>query len=309
MSPRLSGALMVAASLALVGANVPLGKIVVAQWPVTAFLVWRFALSVLVLLPMAWRGLPAIAAMPVRAWALLTVQAAVGMIGFTWFMLEGVRVAGAVTAGIVAGSLPAVTALLAVLLLREGLTWRRGGAVVAAGAGVASLALTGQAATGIVPEGVLLVLGAVVCEALFIIAARALNAGATALSPAAQTLAVNALGLPMAAALHLVAGEPFAACALAWEAWAIAALYVLNASVFALVLWYRGLAHVEAGLAGVLKVMIPATAALLGIALLGEAVTPAHAAGFTAIVAAIVLAAPGRAVSVRQAPAPERAAS
>ena len=43
--PRLAAMLLLVASMAMTGANVPLGKAIVAEMPVTVYLVFRFAVA------------------------------------------------------------------------------------------------------------------------------------------------------------------------------------------------------------------------------------------------------------------------
>jgi drug/metabolite transporter (DMT)-like permease len=97
---------------------------------------------------------------------------------------------------------------------------------------------------------------------------------------------------------------PFAAVSLPWLApgaasGANAALLVfhsLTASVLCLLLWYGGMRRAAANVAGVFSAFLPATAAVLGVAVLGETFTAVHGVGFAVMLASILLATwPGRA--------------
>jgi drug/metabolite transporter (DMT)-like permease len=54
----------------------------------------------------------------------------------------------------------------------------------------------------------------------------------------------------------------------------------LTASVLCLLLWYAGLRRVPAGVAGIFTAFLPATAAVVAVAALGEGFTAVHAMGF-----------------------------
>jgi drug/metabolite transporter (DMT)-like permease len=75
---------------------------------------------------------------------------------------------------------------------------------------------------------------------------------------------------------------------------ALLAFHSLTASVLCVVLWYAGLRRVPAGVAGLFTGFLPATAALVAVALLGEPVSASHAAGFGLVAASLLLAARAR---------------
>ena len=56
----------------------------------------------------------------------------------------------------------------------------------------------------------------------------------------------------------------------------------LTASVLCLLLWYAGLRRVPAGVAGVFTALLPASAAVVAVAVLGEAFTPVQCGGLRA---------------------------
>jgi drug/metabolite transporter (DMT)-like permease len=69
----------------------------------------------------------------------------------------------------------------------------------------------------------------------------------------------------------------------------------LTASVLCLLLWYAGLRRVPAGVAGVFTGFLPATAAVVAVAALGEAFSAVHAVGFVLMGGSLLLATwPGR---------------
>jgi drug/metabolite transporter (DMT)-like permease len=66
--------------------------------------------------------------------------------------------------------------------------------------------------------------------------------------------------------------------------------YSLAASMVTVWLWMTGLKHVAASSAGVFTVLLPVSAALVGVVFLGERFSPMQAAAFALALAGVVLA-------------------
>lgn len=264
-----------AASMAMVGANVVVLKILAGHLPLFVILFLRTGLAALVILPFARPRLPA-----PRVLGNFVLQAGLGTVVYNALLLAGLQRAGAVQAGLVLATLPAVIALGAALLLRESLAGRQWLAVMLAGGGIAALAGGGG---GFNFAGGVLVFGAVCGEAAYALLARK-AAGALPLLQATfwMQAASAAFTLPFAAAT--VAGGRFTPGILA-----LLALHSLTSSLLAILLWYYGMRRVKAGIAGTFTALLPATATLCGVAILGEAFTRGDAIGLAALVASMLL--------------------
>lgn len=81
--------------------------------------------------------------------------------------------------------------------------------------------------------------------------------------------------------------------------------YALAASVVSVWLWMQGLRGVPASQAGVFSVLLPVTAAAIGVGLLGEPFTAGHALAMALSLAGLLLAAwpSRRAATLAAAPA------
>jgi len=66
--------------------------------------------------------------------------------------------------------------------------------------------------------------------------------------------------------------------------------YAIAASMVTVWLWMQGLRHVPSSRAGVFTVMLPVSAALVGIVVLGEAFTGMHVLAFALALAGLLLA-------------------
>ncbi|MCB1548448.1 MAG: DMT family transporter [Hyphomicrobiaceae bacterium] len=301
---RLTATLLLVAAMALVGANVPFGKALVAELPLLPFMVYRFALSSAALALLLPLEPPRSSSWPsVRQIGGIAAMSLVGMVMFTLLMLEGLRRTSSIDAGVITATMPAVVALLGLIVHAERPGVRRLFAIALAAAGIAIVSVSGAATGERTLIGNLLVGGAVLCEAAFVLMARQLSRD---LPPIRLSLAANLAGLaivlppalPELATLDLAAVRP--------GMWALATWYVLAASVFALLLWYRGLPHVETSLAGLATVALPLTALAVAVLWLGEPLAGGQIAGGALAILAIVLAAREPAHPVRP-PAASRA--
>jgi drug/metabolite transporter (DMT)-like permease len=285
---RLAALLSLTAAMVLTGANVALGKAIVAEVPVYIFMLFRFLVSSAALLPLARREAgPQLRHMQRAQLQDLALMAVVGMMGFTALMLEGLRRTSAADAGIITATLPAVVALLGIFVMRERLTRPQVGAVALAVLGLVTIAATGAEQGAATLIGNLLVMGAVCCEAAFVILGKRL---APPYRPLRLALGANLVGLVFAVPLALLAA-PFDIGAVPLSMWLMGTWYALSASVFCLWLWYRGLPDVETWLAGLTTAAIPVTALAASTLVLAETIAGAKLLGGVLVLAAIVLGA------------------
>lgn len=306
--PRIKGYLLLLAGMSLVGVYVALSRPLTAAFPVFLLAWLRFGIAALALLPWTIPWLRAAPAAPRFAeWRTLLPMSLFGNFLFSIFMLQGVAMTSAATAGVILATLPAVVALLGAALLRERLDGRQRIAVGLAVAGVAVLAAAGPAggsaaavasanatasAATVGPSGAgpvagaLLVLACVFCEAVYVVLGRRL---AGRMSPMRISAAINVVGLALMTPFGLAQALRFGFGAVAPETWALLVFYALAASVASTWLWLSGLRQVPASQAGVFTIAMPLAASLVGTAWLGEAFGGAQALALACAVAGIAL--------------------
>lgn len=275
--------------MTLTGANVPLAKAIGAHVPIYAFLVFRFALSTAALAILArWEPGPRLHTMSRIQMRDVVAMSLFGMVGYTVLIFEGVRRTSASDAGIIAATLPAVVALLSVLLLADRLHARQWAAVALAVAGLLMLQ-TGSGGGESSLAGNALVGGAVLCEAAFVIVGKRL---APPFRPLRLALGANAAGLALSLPLLLVdAGALARVAELSSWVWLQCVWYVLSASVLCLWLWYRGLPYLPTWLAGLATAALPVSALVFSALFLHEAIGPAKLLGAALVIVSIVLGA------------------
>ena len=278
--------------MALVGTYVALSKPLVAVIPVFALAFLRFAIASVAMLPWTLRahGEAALTRTEKRLFFLLSFF---GNFLFSICMLSGIALTTATAAGVTLATLPAVVALLSRWFLRETLTPRVWLAIVLAMAGIVLLQLARGAAPTAEPGslltmalGNLLLFGAVVCEAIYVIISKRLAATRTALRVSAL---INLLGLVLIAPLGLWQLASFDVASLTASLWLLLTFYSLAASLFAVWMWVAGLKNVAASHAGVFTVALPIAATLVGIIFLGETFSWMQAAALVCASAGIFL--------------------
>lgn len=290
ISESWKGQLLCSLAMVLVGSTVVVSKVIAQDIEPFAATVLRHALALPVFLAlMRWHGqrLPRVGR---RDALLLTVQAAAGSVGYSVLLILGVSLASASDAGIVAGTLPAAAALFSALLLGERPGLRLVLSIALATAGVMAVALApesappGGASTRL--AGIALVLAAVACEAVFILANKRLS----------QPIAALALSTLMSAGGLLLSALP------AWlvahaspSTFTVPALagvlyYAWVPTVGGFLLWYAGSARTSGVRASLATVWLPVAALLLSVVFLGESIRSWQWLGLGCVVAALLLA-------------------
>jgi drug/metabolite transporter (DMT)-like permease len=296
MAPPWLAYAALAASMVLVGSYVGLSKPLVGVFPVFLLAWLRFGIAALAMPHWLRRG-PGEPVLSPRERRLLFWESFLGNFGFSICMLFGVAATSAVAAGVVMAALPATVALLSWALYRERIGRRMGAAIACAVLGIGALALLrgGPAAPG--PWwGYVLLLGAVVCEASYVVIGKQLTA---AVSPRRISALINLWGLALVTPFGLWQAWSFDFAAVGAGHWTLLVYYALAASMVSVWLWMRGLQQVPAAQAGVFSVLLPVTAALVGVLGLGEAFGLRHALAFALALTGLLLA-------VWPAPARER---
>lgn len=264
-----------ALSMTLVGCYVALSKPLVAVVPVFVLAWLRFGIGALAMLHWLPRS-PHEAALDRQSQTLLFLAALLGNFLFSICMLYGVSLSSAVSAGVIMAAIPATVAVLSHLFLGERLTPQVSAAIALAVCGMAMLAWAQQTAP--VPSkgaalwlGHLLLVGAVLCEASYAVIGKRLTAR---LSPRRITALINLWGLVLMTPAGLWAAWSFDFLSVPVPAWGLLLFYALAASIGSVWLWMTGLRGTSASQAGVFTVMLPVSAALIGVVALGERLQP-----------------------------------
>ncbi len=281
--PRYAAFACLALSMTLVGSYVGLSKGLVAVFPVFLLAWLRFGIGALAM--PHWLRKPADEpSMSTQTKRLVFLESFLGNFLFSICMLYGVSLTSAVAAGVIMASIPACVAVMSWLFLRERISPRVWLAVGCAVLGIALVSLSksellthyfigleadlpakNAAQTSLL--GNLLVFAAVLCEAAYAVIGKKLVG---VLGPKRITSLVNLWGLALVTPFGLYQALGFDFAAVPTATWLLLLFYALAASVWTVWLWMTGLKTVASSQAGVFTVMLPISAAAVGVLWLGE---------------------------------------
>jgi drug/metabolite transporter (DMT)-like permease len=288
---RLFAYACLALSMSLVGSYVALSKPLAAAIPVFLLAWMRFGIGGLAMLHWLRKPFdePPMSGQTKR---LVFLESFLGNFLFSICMLFGVSLTSAVSAGVIMASIPTVVALLSWMFLRERIAPRTWAAIACAAVGIGLLgfaqpeqAPSAHATASLL--GNLLVFGAVLCEAAYAVIGKKLTG---ALGPKRITALINVWGFALVTPLGAYAALQFDFGSIQPAVWLLLLFYSLAASVWTVWLWMTGLKRVPASQAGVFTVMLPISAALVGVLVLGEPLAGLQLAAFAFALAGVVLA-------------------
>jgi drug/metabolite transporter (DMT)-like permease len=294
------GPVLCGLAMATVGTSVLASKLIGLQVEPFAATALRHALA-LPLLALLCALFRPVWAMPSRRDSvILLLQAAAGSVGYTVLLISGTSMASAADAGVVAGTLPAMATLFAIVVLgeRPALLALMGIALATAGVMVLTTGTAPAPATPLPHRtlGITLVAAAVACEVVFILGQRKLSAP---IEPLAMATLMSAggllLSLPAAAAVwamgvsHGSLNTPtflLALAAIAWYAWV--------PTVLGFWLWYAGARRASATQAAASTAWLPLVAVTGAAMVLGETLTLSQIAALSLVLAGVLIGAVAR---------------
>jgi drug/metabolite transporter (DMT)-like permease len=287
MSESLKGQLLCSLAMVLVGSTVVVSKIIGQDIEPFLATTLRHALALPVFL-LLMRGTRAqFARVSLHDAVLLLVQAAAGSVGYSVLLIQGVHLSSAADASVIAGTLPTMSALFAMVFLDERPGVRMLLSIALATVGVVMVALSPDTAaqSSTRGQGIGLVLGAIACEAVFILANKRLSQPLPAL--VMSTLMCAGGLLLSAVAAWWVA--PASVSKMSTPALLGVAYYAWVPTVGGFLLWYAGSARTSGARAALATVWLPVSALLLSALVLGETIRTWQWLGFVCVVLAILI--------------------
>lgn len=286
-------------SMSLVGSYVALSKPLVATLGVFLLAWLRFGIGGLAVAHWLKRP-PDEPAMAPATQRLVFLESFLGNFLFSLTMLYGVSMTSAVSAGVIMASIPAVVALMSWIFLKERIGLRIWGAVACSAVGIGLTALSKSELHTHISRGPdanfvndtawlgnLLVFVAVLCEAAYAVIGKKLTG---TLSPKRITALINLWGFVLMTPMGLYAAWHFNFASVTGGSWALLVFYALAASVWTVWLWMTGLKSIPAARAGVFTVMLPVSAALVGVLVLGETLSGLQMLAFAIALVGVLLA-------------------
>jgi drug/metabolite transporter (DMT)-like permease len=284
--------------MALVGSYVGLSKLLVVVFPIFLLAWLRFGIAAVAMA--GWVRRPADEAPMLRQdRVLLFFESFLGNFLFSICMLYGVALSTALAAGVVMAALPGVVALMSRVFLGERLTGRVLAGIACAVAGITLVSWSKHQGTAMAGTpasaadasrallGNVLLVGAVFCEASYVVIGKKLSG---TLGPRRISALVNLWGLALVTPLGLWQALSFDFGRVSLPTWTLLLFYAIAASMVTVWLWMTGLRRVPAARAGIFTVMLPVSAAAVGVLMLGESFSAAQAGAFALAMLGVVLA-------------------
>ena len=281
--------LCLAGSMALVGSYVGLSKVLVLVFPIFLLAWLRFGIAAAAMAGWVKRGA---GDTPLNAHdrRLLFLESFFGNFLFSICMLFGVAMSTALAAGVIMAGMPAMVAVMSWLFLKERIARRVMLGIGCAVAGIALVSLTKPPAAAAHDSsllGNLLLVGALTCEASYVVIGKKLTGRVSAKRISAL---INLWGLALVTPLGLWQALSFDFARVGTGSWTLLLFYSIAASMVTVWLWMTGLRHVPAAKAGIFTVLLPVSAAAIGVLFLGERFSAPQAGAFALALAGVVLA-------------------
>ena len=230
-----------------------------------------------------------------RHWIMLVLQAAFGIFLFRVFLTFGLRYTTAAEAGIITGTTPAITAIFTRLILKEKLNRNSLIAILFTLAGV--LILQGfpfnlSAFNTSHLLGNVLALGAASCESLFTTISRKLHVDLNetfTLHPFVQSGIVSIIAMILCTVPMLLENPYLALTKLPASGWIALVWYGCVVTVIAYACMFAGAKYCDGYTIAAFAGLIPISAYILSLTLLGESATYNHVIGCGFIVISIYI--------------------
>jgi drug/metabolite transporter (DMT)-like permease len=280
-------------AMVLVGSSVVAGKVIVEVFPIHLASFLRYVIALLVLFPFTLKDISQLKRICFSDWTKLILMSFCGQMAFSLLLLWGLMLTNASDAGIITGATPAFVALVAWVVLKEKMTCR---VVLGVGMSLAGIfVISGQVNT---PNqefnlarlsGDLLIAGAVLSEALFLLLKKTLK---MPFPPLFLASLMTGLGVMMFSPMAMVQLQGFDFNLVDNKQWLALFHHGVFITAGAYILWFRGVGKVPGTLAGVITSIMPLSAVLLSILFLNEPFTWSLALSGVLILGAILTMTP-----------------
>jgi drug/metabolite transporter (DMT)-like permease len=270
MAQRTKAILSLVVVMAIWGSAFPITKAALAHVPPMTFALLRFAVALLVLLPFALTHHKRAASSISGAWGTIAAMGVCGVTLFYGVLNIGLSYATATQAAIIQSIIPVITAIIAVVVLKERPSGKRVTGIALSLAGVALVVLAG------VPSGdarnpvlgSVLILGAVIAWAVYTILAKRVATADQLVITAYSSVIGTVLLVPLAL-FEQLGVRPTAPPLQAWVS--IIYLGVFSSAVGHL-LYSRSLVYLDASQAATFINLVPIVGVAVSVIFLGETV-------------------------------------
>lgn len=279
MNKQTKGMLFLTGAFSLAGTSVISARFVTGKLDTFTITAVSLFFSLICLAPINGREIfKAIKNASLRDWTLIFFQALFGIFMFRMFLLFGLSRTSSVEAGILTGATPAVTAILAALLLKEAMSRNKLIGIISTIAGIMliqGLFMPGNKFSLAHLTGNILILCASISESSFNIFSRVMvvknhSSRMQAMSPMVQTALVSGIAFILCIIPASFEHPVLMLSRIGVREWLALIWYGMFVTALAFIFWYAGINRCQASTAAAFSGMMPFTALVLSILILGE---------------------------------------
>jgi drug/metabolite transporter (DMT)-like permease len=275
--------------MVIVGSLSVAGKKVIEVFPVMLSSVLTLSLASVLMFLLHLQMVGRIRKLTKPQFNYLFLQALFGVVLFRIFFLYGLYWSSASIAGILFSFVPAMIAILSVLILREKVSMMAMAGIAMCVAGLVMCQFSEWTLTSnpLVFAGFGLLLLAMVCEALFTVLRKKLTY--ETLNPVSSNFYLCVIGTGLCLPFGLYDLRDFDLVTVTPIGWVPIIYTAVVVNIVSFVLWFRGVDKVDATIAGTFTVVVPVTTVILSSQFLGEPITLTMVAGMSIVIAGLLL--------------------
>lgn len=277
--------------MAVFGSATPISKIVGSEMPILSASLLRVILAALVLLPFVIKNLTQeLKKIDAKGWFHIALIAAFGMVGFTVFLIWGMKSVSGVVGSLIMSLAPALTGLASYYFLDAPLGKKRILALLLGLGGLVIMSIFGKkfgfehSAAAYLGAG--LVFLAICCEAVYTVFGKKVT---DSVPPLLVTFLATLLSIPLFLFLAILNVDTWDWSAISTRTWYSLAWWGAGTLGLGSALWYCGLARAEGSTAAGFMSVMPMSALLLSYFLLGESFHAVHLLGFAFVLGSVGL--------------------
>ena len=282
-------------AMIIVGSSVVFGKVITQSFPIFLASGLRFAIASMLLLPLLVKSREKRARPTRKDWGHLLFMAFCGQVVFTFFVLLGLRYTSAIEAGLITSASPAMMAAVSWLFFREKPLPIQLFAIITVVFGIVIVndVFSIQSASDNPGRiwGNLLMVGAVIGEAFFLLMRKRIS---TQISNLDLTAYLCAIGFAFFLPLAVWQAMDFNFSSVSAGAWLSMLYFGAVFTVFAYLFWFKGVSMVSGSVAGIFTAVMPISAVILSILFLNETFGRHHGIGGGLILISIALSTIGQ---------------
>ncbi len=287
---QISAYLNLSLAMIIVGSSVVFGKIITEAFPVFLASGLRFSIASLAMIPFLVRSRSRLMAIHHREYIKIMAMAVAGQFVFTFLLLLGLRYTSGIEAGIITSTSPAFMAVMSWVFFREKTSRRQFSGILLVITGMVVInvwpLLTRSTLSGFHIWGNLLILGAVLGEAVFLLMRKQIDPD---ISDMELTGLLCLAGLILFLPFSLWQAVSFDFTSVNADAWVSMAYFGAIFTVLAYLFWFKGVSRVSGNIAGAFTAIMPVSATLLSILFLDESLTLASTIGGVMIIGSIFM--------------------